>query len=121
MAALTRTNALYEWVPPADGATDYSVNGLNQLTAVDAQAISHDGRGNVTGDGASSFAYNVINQLTQVVKAGVTVTLAAVLVWHSGGPSRYRAAIAIGGTGSAAASTGRWLPLETAHWRRARR
>ena len=76
MASLTRTNALYEWVPPADGVTDYSVNGLNQLTAVGPQAISHDGRGNVTGDGGSTFTYNVINQLTSVVKAGVTVTLA---------------------------------------------
>lgn len=74
MASLTRNNALYEWIPPADGVTNYSVNGLNQLTAVDSQTIIHGGRGNVTGDGASTFAYNVINQLTQVVKAGAPST-----------------------------------------------
>lgn len=44
--------------------TNYTPNGLNQISQIGSTAMSHDARGNMTGDGASSFTYNTNNLLT---------------------------------------------------------
>lgn len=44
----------------------YSVNGLNQYTAIDGAVITHDANGNLKSDGVNTYTYDVENRLTQV-------------------------------------------------------
>jgi len=59
------TNDAYGWAAP-NATRAYSVNGLNQYTAVGGTSYSYDARGNLTGDGARTFTYDIENRLTQV-------------------------------------------------------
>ena len=40
-----------------------TANGLNQLTQVGAQSLTHDAKGNVTAFGTKSFTYSSENRL----------------------------------------------------------
>lgn len=45
-------------------ADSYSVNGLNQYTAVAGTSHTYDANGNLTSDGSTTYAYDVENRLT---------------------------------------------------------
>ena len=64
---LTRvvSNSAYEFAP-VSSIRSYTVNGLNQYTAVGGATHSWDANGNLTGDGASSFGYDTENRLVSV-------------------------------------------------------
>ncbi|TXC65017.1 RHS repeat-associated core domain-containing protein [Sphingosinicella ginsenosidimutans] len=60
----TRSNDAYAYGDLANGATASSVNGLNQLTAIGGQSVTHDSRGNVSAIGSSGYGYSSENLLT---------------------------------------------------------
>ncbi len=64
--ALTRTasNAAYVWQQPALGANNSSVNGRNQIAALNGANFSYDARGNLTATGSATYGYDVFNRLT---------------------------------------------------------
>ncbi len=65
--AITRTssNAAYDWPQPAISAEPYARNGLNQYTTIAGDAVSYDGRGNLTAvAGGPSYGYDAFNRLT---------------------------------------------------------
>jgi RHS repeat-associated protein len=53
----------------------YTVNGLNQYTAVAGTAQTYDANGNLTGDGTNAYIYDGENRLVSATAAGVTATL----------------------------------------------
>jgi RHS repeat-associated protein len=53
--------------------TTYTSNNVNQYTQVNAQAVTYDARGNLTGDGTLSMTYDSQNRLSQVVNGATTV------------------------------------------------
>ncbi|MDD2707700.1 MAG: DUF6531 domain-containing protein [Verrucomicrobiae bacterium] len=54
--------------------TLYTINNLNQYTAVGSQNLSYDGKGNLTGDGTWTFSYDHDNNLVGASKTGATAT-----------------------------------------------
>ena len=74
----TQSNDLYAYADRVNKATDYSLNGLNQITALLAgggsAAVTHDPDGNITGIGADSYAYSSENFLMSAPGAGVTLS-----------------------------------------------
>ncbi|HWV45083.1 MAG TPA: RHS repeat-associated core domain-containing protein, partial [Nitrospira sp.] len=71
----TLSNGAYEPPAPASGTTNYSLNGLNQVSAVSGAGFSYDSRGNLTSDGSASYGYNADNLLTSVVAGSSTTSL----------------------------------------------
>jgi len=60
----TESNNAYASAPPPDGpARNYSVNGLNQYTAVAGTTHTYDLNGNLMSDSATSFVYDAENRL----------------------------------------------------------
>ncbi len=64
ISELTRSNDAYAWSGHYNEDKDYSVNGLNQITAAGTQTITHDAAGNLSSDGNTSYTYDVENRLT---------------------------------------------------------
>ena len=58
----TSTNEAYT-SHPANTATSYVANGLNQYTSVGAPTFAYDTKGNLTSDGTRTFTYDVENRL----------------------------------------------------------
>ncbi|HZD10018.1 MAG TPA: RHS repeat-associated core domain-containing protein, partial [Candidatus Binatia bacterium] len=56
-------NSGYVYANYAAGTESYSVNGLNQYSAVGGQAYAYDPNGNLTSDGATTYAYDIENRL----------------------------------------------------------
>ncbi|MDD2710288.1 MAG: hypothetical protein PHV34_20080 [Verrucomicrobiae bacterium] len=54
--------------------TLYTINNLNQYTAVGSKNLSYDGKGNLTGDGTWTFSYDHDNNLVGASKTGTTAT-----------------------------------------------
>ncbi|MDD2710733.1 MAG: hypothetical protein PHV34_22360 [Verrucomicrobiae bacterium] len=54
--------------------TLYTINNLNQYTAVGSQNLSYDGKGNLTGDGTWTFSYDHDNNLIGASKSGTIAT-----------------------------------------------
>jgi RHS repeat-associated protein len=54
----------------------YSVNNLNQYTAVGAVTPSYDGNGNLTGDGTFTYGYDAENRLISASGAGLSASYA---------------------------------------------
>lgn len=61
----TQTNDTYSWDGHADVTRGYTVNGLNQYTAVAGAGFCHDANGNLTADGTSAYLYDVENRLVE--------------------------------------------------------
>jgi RHS repeat-associated protein len=58
-------NGAYAWTPASTSVNrGYTVNGLNQFTAVGANSYAYDLRGNLTADGSNTFGYSSENLLT---------------------------------------------------------
>ena len=75
---LTRSlsNDSYAFTALPVSSKSYSVNGLNQYTAVAGTTHTYDPNGNLTSDGATAYAYDVENRLT-----GATGAKAATLTY----------------------------------------
>jgi RHS repeat-associated protein len=59
------SNSAYTYAPATGSTlTDYSRNGLNQMTTQNAASLTYDGRGNTTSNGALTFGYDFTNRLT---------------------------------------------------------
>lgn len=72
IASRTTSNAVYRW-SPATSTRAYSVNGLNQYTAVAGTAFTYDTRGNLTSDGSRTLVYDVENRLIEVRSGSTTI------------------------------------------------
>jgi len=53
-----------EYSPQASISQTYSVNGLNQYSAVSGVSYTSDSRGNLTSDGSTIYGYDLENRLT---------------------------------------------------------
>jgi RHS repeat-associated protein len=62
------TNAAWFWEPPADNATSYTPNNLNQYATVAGTTYSYDGNGNLTADGTWTLGYDAENRLLAAAK-----------------------------------------------------
>jgi YD repeat-containing protein len=62
--------------PGAAGTTAYSVNSLNQYTAVGSVTPTYDANGNLTSDGTYTYGYDLENRLISVSGAGQTAAYA---------------------------------------------
>ena len=71
----TRDNDAYAFTGIATANKAYSVNGLNQYTAVAGTGHTYDANGNLTGDGTNAYIYDGENRLVSATAAGVTATL----------------------------------------------
>jgi len=71
----TRDNDAYAFTGIATSNKAYSVNGLNQYTAVAGTGHTYDANGNLTGDGTNAYIYDGENRLVSATAAGVTATL----------------------------------------------
>lgn len=61
----TISSAAYDW-SGSQTTKSYGVNGLNQMTSVDATAISYTFRANLKFDGSKTYCYDLLNNLTSV-------------------------------------------------------
>ena len=61
-------NDKYAWDGHPSGllTKNYTANGLNQYTKIDAANYSYDANGNLTGDGINSYTYDPQNRLVEV-------------------------------------------------------
>lgn len=58
-----RSNDTYAWNGHYNVNRNYTVNGLNQMTASGTVALGYDGRGNITTSGTNTYTYTVENRL----------------------------------------------------------
>lgn len=66
-------NTTFDYVVPAALTTNYTLNGLNRITAAGSASPVYDNRGNMTSDGAVTYGYNLNNMLTSMT-GGVSLT-----------------------------------------------
>jgi RHS repeat-associated protein len=66
IATRTTNNSAYFFAGGIDVNRSYSVNGLNQYTAVGTATLNYDPNGNLTGDGSNAYLYDVENRLVSV-------------------------------------------------------
>lgn len=59
----------YVWTP-ATGGTAYSLNGLNQATAVGGVSVTYDANQNATGITGNAYGYDAANRLTSATPSG---------------------------------------------------
>jgi hypothetical protein len=57
------SNSAYAYTADPNLSDAYTINGLNQVTAVDTTSVTYDGRGNITGDGTSTWTYDSANRI----------------------------------------------------------
>lgn len=65
--------AIYNYNPTVNSTTNYTLNGQNQLTAVNSAAISYDSLGNLYNDGSVTYTFNKDNLLTST-SSGASMT-----------------------------------------------
>ena len=75
IVSATTSNDSYAWDGAVSVTPAYSVNGLNQYTAVAGNAYTYDTKGNLTGDGTNTYTYDVENRLVQVTSGANTTNL----------------------------------------------
>jgi len=56
-------NDAYAWTGGVNANKGYSVNGLNQYSAVASSGFTYDANGNLTSDGTTTYGYDVENRL----------------------------------------------------------
>ncbi len=64
IGSVIRSNDLYAWTGHSNGNLSSTPNGLNQITNVGAQAITHDAKGNITAVGTQTYTYTSENLLS---------------------------------------------------------
>jgi len=67
------SNSLYAYTAQPTLDDDYTLNGLNQVTAVDSTSVLYDGRGNITGDGQSEWTYDASNRIVNGDSTGIDI------------------------------------------------
>lgn len=72
IAGISTTNALYDFPVKIAGSDSSTVNGLNQVTQVNAQAITYDGSGNLTSDGVRTYQYDALGHLVLAGTSSLT-------------------------------------------------
>ena len=72
VASRTGNNDAYAWGGHANVNRSYTLNGLNQATAVGATSLGYDARGNLTSSGSDSFSYSSENLLTSATVASAS-------------------------------------------------
>jgi len=68
----TNSNTVFDYLVPGALTTNYTLNGLNRLTAVGSSTPVYDNRGNMTSDGSYTYGYNLNNMLISLT-GGVTL------------------------------------------------
>lgn len=63
LISVGRTNDSYAFAAYVQEAKGYTVNGLNQYTAVNGLPLGYDSNGNLASNGGASFTYDVENRL----------------------------------------------------------
>jgi len=63
MKTLVSSNDAYAWTGGINASKGYSVNGLNQYSAVAGGGFTYDANGNLTSDGSTNYGYDVENRL----------------------------------------------------------
>jgi len=71
-----RSNTSYAYAGYVTDTKSYSVNGLNQYTAVSGLSLGYDSNGNLASNGGTSFTYDVENRLVSA-----TGSLATAMVY----------------------------------------
>ena len=71
IASNTRSNDLYSWTQHGSGTTSTAADGLNRIPSWN-DALSYDGKGNITAIGASAYGYSSENLMTSA--PGYTLT-----------------------------------------------
>lgn len=66
-----RSNDGYAWSAHYNVNRDYTVNGLNQMTAAGATGLGYDGRGNLITSGSSAYGYDKLNRM--ISAPGITM------------------------------------------------
>jgi len=69
----TNSNDAFAWTQGANVNRAYSINGLNQFSAIAGSTQGYDGRGNLTSSGGTTYAYTSEN-LLKSVSTGQTLT-----------------------------------------------
>ncbi|WP_298465662.1 RHS repeat-associated core domain-containing protein [uncultured Erythrobacter sp.] len=72
-----QSNDVYSWDGAANANTPYTVNGLNQYTAVGVASFAYDPNGNLTDDGEYTYLYDVENRLVEMRHKGTTTGCSA--------------------------------------------
>ena len=67
------SNSAYAYTADPNLSDTYTINGLNQVTAVDSTSIISDARGNITGDGVSTWAYDSRNRIVNGDATGIDI------------------------------------------------
>ncbi len=75
LASETRSNNAYAFGDHVPFNLDYTVNGLNQYSAVGATAYAYDTNGNLTSDGSKTYSYDTENRMVSAVSTAGTVGL----------------------------------------------
>ncbi|USA61385.1 hypothetical protein NCF85_15215 [Qipengyuania citrea] len=74
IATATLSNDSYAYVA-ANGSRSYTVNALNQFTAVAGNTYGYDTDGNLTGDGQWAWAYDSENRMISMAKSGTSTVV----------------------------------------------
>ncbi|MBK9589272.1 MAG: hypothetical protein IPO50_12265 [Sphingomonadales bacterium] len=61
IGSLTRSNDAYAWGGHYNVNRNYTVNGLNQMTAAGGTSLGYDGRGNLATSGTNAYTYSSEN------------------------------------------------------------
>ncbi len=75
LASETGSNDGYAFGDHVPFNLDYTVNGLNQYSAVGATAYAYDTNGNLTSDGTKTYSYDTENRMVSAVSTAGTVGL----------------------------------------------
>ncbi len=69
LVTIARTNTAYAFTGYTTGTQAYTINGLNQYTAVNSGSLGYDSNGNLASDGTTSYTYDAENRLVQAAGA----------------------------------------------------
>ncbi len=69
IAGRTVSDTDYVWTP-ATGGTTYSLNGLNEVTAVNSASVTYDANQNATNITGNAYGYDAANRLTSATPSG---------------------------------------------------
>lgn len=72
IASVGRNNDSYAYAGYVAETKGYSINGLNQYTAVSGLSLGYDSNGNLASNGGASFTYDVENRLVSATGSLVT-------------------------------------------------
>jgi len=71
---LKQSNPIYQYTGNQDRTGAYAVNGLNQYTSVNGQAVSYDSNGNLTNDNGTLYNYDDENRLRGTSGVGIAAS-----------------------------------------------